>query len=225
MKVRLVNYTPEPERTVTAAARTCYSKKHVDVEQITREKAAKMLEHLIAAGHHSTLEHACFTFAADGISRACSHQLVRHRIASYSQQSQRYVNLSEGDFVVPDKIKGDNSTKRLFEDMMAQAWANYKTLVDNGIPEEDARYLLPNAATTSIVFTMNARELLHFFNVRLCLRAQWEIREMAELMLVELKRIAPKMFQNAAPICKVLGYCPEHDTCGLMPQREDVLKR
>ncbi|MCL0086424.1 FAD-dependent thymidylate synthase, partial [Thermodesulfovibrionales bacterium] len=180
------------------------------------------------------LEHASFTFAIEGISRACSHQLVRHRIASYSQQSQRYVSEEAGfDYVIPPVIKEDEDLKRRFEDLMAESQEAYNYTVgrlrEKGIKGEsanqDARFILPNAAETKIMVSMNARELLHFFRVRCCNRAQWEIREMAVEMLRLVKKTAPLIFSKAGPEC-LYSPCPEGEyTCGKMKEvREETGK-
>jgi thymidylate synthase (FAD) len=173
-------------------------------------------------GHASVLEHVVLTFGVEGISRAASHQLVRHRIASYSQQSQRYVT---GDFgyVTPQTIgeaaprkgkKGAPGLAELFHDHMEKSAALYATLVEGGIPAEDARFVLPNASGTRLLVTMNARELHHFFALRLCNRAQWEIRDAAMSMYRLAVEQAPLLFENAGPGC-VRGRCPEGEfTCG-----------
>ena len=136
-------------------------------------------------GHHSVIEHAVFTFSVEGVSRALTHQLVRHRVASFSQQSQRYVSMDSATYVTPHTIEGNADAEKLFDSVMDDIWDAYKKLEGMGIPAEDARYLLPNGCTTNITITMNARELLHFFSLRCCNRAQWEIREMADQMLLQ----------------------------------------
>jgi len=224
MKVKLINYTPEPEKTVAAAAYTCHSKECASME-MPDEKIRKILRATRISGHHSVMEHASFTFAVDDVSRSCTHQLVRHRIASFSQQSQRYVNLSKTDYVIPETVEKKNETRKIFEKTMKNLWDTYNRLVENGIPDEDARYVLPNATKTSIVITMNARELHHFFSLRCCNRAQWEIRNMANKMLKEVGRVAPVLFEDAGPMCKQLGYCPETESCGLMPTKKEVLRK
>lgn len=217
--VVLVSHTPDPEETVSAAARLCYSPADIG-EIMARRKSGDrqvFLEKLISMGHLSPLEHASFTFAVEGISRACSHQLVRHRLASYSQQSQRYVGKEEGfRYVVPPVIAGDAELSQRFGDLMETIGKSYKdlatALMEKGRSREeareDARFVLPNAAETKIFMTMNGRELLHFFSQRLCLRAQWEIRRMATMMLRLAKSVAPVMFRNAGPRC-ITGACPE----------------
>lgn len=203
--------------TVAIASRLCYSP--VGIAELqrkwSRRQALKLIDKIMKIGHYSVLEHASFTFGVEGISRAASHQLVRHRVASYSQQSQRYVKAGKSfDYVLPESIKPDRELKRKFTKFMAEAGDLYGTLVEAGIPAEDARFVLPNAAATRIVVTMNARELHHFFTLRCCLRAQWEIRGVAEEMLGLARRKAPALFTGAGPGC-LRGSCPEKEmTCG-----------
>lgn len=233
LKVILLKHTPEPEGTVAMAAKLCYSPS--DIETLKGKIAARdqqeFVRRLMSIGHLSPIEHASFTFAVEGISRACSHQLVRHRLASYSQQSQRYVNESEGfDFIVPPTIKADKKLLKLFNENMALAQNAYNALVrglnERGVTGEaanqDARFALPNAAETKIIVTMNARELLHFFRQRCCMRAQWEIRAMADKMLALAKKAAPVIFEHAGPGC-LHHPCPEGEfSCGKIA---DVRKR
>ena len=169
----------------------------------------------MSAGHTSTLEHASYTFAVDGVSRALTHQLVRHRIASFNQQSQRYVKFTDGLATVkPESVAANEETNAVFDEAIAAAIEAYEKLLAAGVPAEDARYLLPNAAETKIVITMNVRELLHFFSLRCCNRAQWEIREMAHRMLELAKPTAPFVFMDAGAPC-IRGNCPEGKmTCG-----------
>ena len=225
LNVVLLAHTPNPEATIAMAAKLCYSPS--DIDSLKKKIAAKdqkgFVEKLMKMGHMSPIEHASFTFAVEGISRACSHQLVRHRLASYSQQSQRYVSEEGGfDYVIPQTIKGDPELEKYFVDFMAKAQKAYnhvvKRLNKNGIKGEaanqDARFVLPNAAETKIMITMNARELLHFFRQRCCNRAQWEIRAMAVEMLKLVRGIAPTVFAGSGPGC-VSGPCPEGEyTCG-----------
>lgn len=216
MKVTLLRSTPDPEKTILLAARLCYSDSGIgDLEKKVEEMdSEKFLGRILSMGHTSVLEHANFTFGVEGISRATSHQLVRHRLASYSQQSQRYVKAKRPEYVTPETISRDPEKKRRFDEAVAEAYRLYGELVDEGVPAEDARFLLPNAACTKIIITMNARELLHFFRLRCCERAQWEIRDMACRMLAEAKRAAPFIFRDSGPGC-VTGPCTEGDmTCG-----------
>jgi thymidylate synthase (FAD) len=232
LNVVLLRHTPEPEEVVAMAAKLCYSPSGVEElkEKIEAKDQAAFVEKLASIGHLSPIEHVSFSFGIEGISRACSHQLVRHRVASYSQQSQRYVKEEQFDYVIPPSIKQDPALTREFEKFMAEAQENYskvlKRLEELGYKgeagQQDARYLLPNAAETKIVVTMNARELLHFFRVRCCNRAQWEIREMAERMLSHVKRVAPTIFAKSGPGC-LYAPCPEGKmTCGKI---EDVRKK
>lgn len=214
MKVTLVSHTPDPEKVCNRAAGVCVSAGEV--------KGEKHLMHALASGHDSVLEHASFTFSVEGISRACSHQLVRHRMASYSQQSQRYVMMDGFEYVTPTSISGSSiplSVRHLYDDMMRRLQQVYLGMIEAGIPEEDARYILPNACKTNIIVTMNARELRHFLSLRLCTRAQWEIRQLAEKMLDCVREVAPALFEDAGPRCKALGYCPESKGCGRMPKK------
>ena len=189
-------------------------------------------EKLVSIGHMSPIEHVSFTFGVEGISRACTHQLVRHRVASYSQQSQRYVKETEFDYVIPKAVRKDPALVKKFEKYMRQAQKAYDEMMEGmekmGITgekaQQDARFLLPNAAETKIVVTMNARELLHFFRVRCCHRAQWEIRAMATEMLRLVKGVAPVIFKDAGPGC-VTGKCPEGKmSCGKAAQMRKKFK-
>jgi len=214
--VTLLNFTPEPEKTVALAARLCYSADGIEEleEKVAGISIEKFLGRILRLGHLSVLEHASFTFGVEGISRATSHQLVRHRLASYSQQSQRYVTAERPEYVTPASIGSDPGRLERFERAMAGAYSLYKELIEEGVAAEDARFLLPNAACTKIIVTMNARELIHFFRLRCCERAQWEIREMATRMLALARRKAPFIFADSGPGC-VSGACPEGDmTCG-----------
>jgi len=208
----LLTYTPQPERVCGVAARSCISKKTPsELMDLPKEKLNENLDKALNKGHYSVIEHANFTFSLEGISRACSHQLVRHRMASYSQQSQRYVELTDSDYVKPPSILGKPQALKVFDETLKTINAAYKTLIKMNIPLEDARYILPNAASTNIVVTMNARELLHFFELRCCLHAQWEIRKIAWEMLKKVKEVAPKIFEKAGPPCISRGECPEKD--------------
>jgi thymidylate synthase (FAD) len=216
MNVKLLEHTPDPERTIAAAGRLCYAPVGADelFDEMSDAEIKKLLTFLIKAGHMSAIEHAVFTFAIDGISRACSHQLVRHRVASYNQQSQRYVTYDSLNFITPPTIAGKPDATAAFDKGNKAALALYKELLDAGVPAEDARYVLPNAAETKIVVTMNARELLHFFTLRCCNRAQWEIRDLGKAMLDIVSEKAPTIFAAAGPAC-VRGTCPEGSmTCG-----------
>lgn len=219
MKAELLAYTPNPE--VLCARAASVSWRFDGLKNITDiEVAREILKRVISYGHESVIEHANFTFMIEGVSRAMTHQLVRHRIASFTQQSQRYVDLSgkEDYFVVPESMR-TNELKGVMEKFCTECAQLYTELVKSGIPAEDARFVLPNATQTKIVVTMNARELRHFFNLRCCYRAQWEIREVAWEMLRQCKEVAPSLFRNAGPSCVGLGRCPEGAlSCGKMQE-------
>ena len=273
LKVQLISHTPEPDKVVAQAGKLCYSAVGVDeiTQKLTEEEIARYVNMLASIGHESPLEHVSFTFAIEGISRACTHQIVRHRIASYSQQSQRYVKLEQFEYIIPPAIEKNPEAKRIFIETMERDQKAYDELVDLLLEDilidknaadygscikevlkenpdvapdrskvldlyakkffedyrkaekqaiEDARYVFPNACETKIVITMNARSLLHFFNVRCCNRAQWEIREMATEMLKECKKIAPALFKKAGPDC-VYGKCGEGKMSCKHPRKED----
>lgn len=229
LNVVLLRSTPSPEEIVAQAAKLCYSPASIDdlKKQIERKNQADFIGKLTDMRHLSPLEHATFTFGIEGISRACSHQIVRHRLASYSQQSQRYVGQQSGKtggfhFIVPPGIEKIGKKPWFIEKMqIIQQWYDElaEALGNQGESAfEDARFLLPNAAETKIIITMNARELLHFIQVRCCNRAQWEIRELATEMLRQVKQVSPRLFQDSGPGC-VNGSCPEGKmTCGKMDE-------
>lgn len=237
LRVELLAMTPDPLPLIYAAFRQCYHAGFVgDMWQrllsgeISREKQTEFVESVLESGHDSPVEHVSFTFAVEGISRACSHQLVRHRIASYSQQSQRYVDESDLDYILPPSIARIPEARERFEVLMADIAAAYRELKDlltahgrGKSANEDARFVLPQAAETKIVVTMNCRSLLHFFNLRCCTRAQWEIRALAERMLAICRDKLPALFRNAGASCERLGYCPESEkfTCGKYPLRDN----
>ena len=217
MDVRLLYHTPEPERAVAAAARLCYAPVGAAelMDAMSEDAVRRVLKTIITSGHTSALEHASYTFAVDGVSRAMTHQLVRHRLASYNQQSQRYVTYAhEPTFIVPPSVEEQPDTAQVFAAAATAAFDAYRALIDVGVPAEDARYILPNAMETKIVITMNVRELLHFFELRCCKRAQWEIRELALAMLALAEPTAPYIFMDAGASCR-RGPCREGAmTCG-----------
>ena len=239
LSVELLASTPNALSLIYAAFRQCYHGGFVAdmwprlVEgAVDREVQADFVRKVLESGHDSPIEHASFTFAVAGISRACSHQIVRHRLASYSQQSQRYVDGSSMDYVLPPAIAKIPEARARFEAFMDEVGSAYRDL--KGILEahgrkdkakEDARFVLPQAAETKIVITMNCRALLHFFHLRCCLRAQWEIRALAEAMLALCKAELPAIFATAGAKCESLGYCPEAPrfACGRYPTREQLL--
>lgn len=240
MKVELLRYTPDGEKLIASAAKLCYSPVGIGSieEKLDQKSTEKFLHSLVELGHESPIEHVSFTFGAEGVSRTLTHQLVRHRIGSYSQQSQRYVRLNQFEYIIPPAIAKSEEAKRLFVEAMEKDQQYYdgivdilfkkyfKKCLDQGLKEtvakqksekqaiEDARYVFPNACETKIVFTMNARSLLNFFRLRCCNRAQWEIRELATEMLRQVKGVYPTLFKNAGPGC-LGGPCPEGNmTCG-----------
>lgn len=223
LKVILLRATPDPDEIVALGARLCYAQ--ADVESLRERVEAKdqraFVERVMERGHLSVTEHASFTFAVEGISRALLAQLTRHRIASFSVQSQRYVSMAGGfDYVIPPSISalGEQEEQEFIRQMeQMHAWYCQWQEKLGGAGEasnQDARFVLPNAAATRLLVTMNTRELLHFFGLRCCNRAQWEIREMAWQMLACCREAAPALFAHAGPAC-VSGPCPEgKNTCG-----------
>ena len=234
MRVELLTYTPEAQVLIASAAKLCYSSSDIDaiMEKQTPEATEKFLNKLISMGHESPLEHAYFTFGIEGVSRALLAQITRHRIASFSVQSQRYVRADSFEYVVPHTVADDPQALEVFEQAMRSAQESYEKLAQilkqkkceqltaEGMePEaamksaeravlEDARFVLPNACATKMIVTMNTRSLYNFFQHRCCNRAQWEIRELATEMLRLVKQVAPVLFKNAGPGC-VAGACTE----------------
>ena len=251
LHVELLEHTPNPEKLVASAAKLCYSSSDISGirDGLDEEKTVGFISRLMSMGHESPLEHISFTFAIEGVSRSLTHQLVRHRIASYSQKSQRYVTEGQFEYVVPHEIENipeakelfikamendqntydkltDTLSKKHFEDMLAEGMDEKKAKqasVKKAI--EDARYVLPNACETKIIMTINARSLINFFHHRCCERAQWEIRELAEKMLFLVKEVSPILFENAGPSC-VRGACKEGAmSCGKAPSVREKYKR
>jgi thymidylate synthase (FAD) len=213
LRVRLERYTADPDGLAALAARACYAGE--DLAELRDRDGSSVLRGVMESGHLSVVEHAAFTFAVEGVSRALLAQFTRHRIASFSVQSQRYVSLREGfEYVVPPNIEalGPEAAARYAAQMkQMHAWyAEWRRALggEGQRANEDARFVLPNACATRLLVTMNARELLHFFSLRCCMRAQWEIREMAWAMLREASRVAPALFAAAGPGC-LRGTCPE----------------
>ncbi len=252
MKVELIAHTPEPEKIVATAAKLCYSSSDISSlkEGLTPEKTRSFIEMLVSIGHESVVEHVSFTFGIEGISRACSHQLVRHRIASYSQKSQRYVNENGFEFITPPSIQEIPEAKAEFDRVIDDIQKSYEKIAEilteknkaefiaAGIDEktaaskarklanEDARFLLPNACETKIIVTMNVRSLFNFFEHRCCNRAQWEIRAVANEMLRLCIEAAPALFAKAGPSCVASGKCPEGKmTCGKISEVKDYFEK
>lgn len=212
MKVKLLRYTADAERLCgTAASTSTRSGTPSEMfEELDPDTAKRLIRRVAGYGHCSVIEHASFTFSIEGVSRAMTHQLVRHRIASYTQQSQRYVAYDTlKDYVTPPSIANDVDAKAKYNETLKTVSEAYQNLLKRGIPKEDARFILPNAAKTNIIVTMNARELRHFFNLRCCARAQWELREAATEMLKQARKATPALFETAGPTCVELGYCSE----------------
>ncbi len=226
--VTLARYTADAQELIASAAKLCYASQTEGILDQDPAGAGKFVRMLKNLGHHSPLEHASFTFLLEGVSRALTHQLVRHRIASYSQRSQRYVAHAEFDYVMPPQLEDKTveidgrqiPAAKYFAETMELIAERYGRLQEamggqGETSNQDARYLLPNACETKIFATMNARELLHFFAERLCLRAQWEIRGAAEQMLSAVRKVCPAVFDGAGPKCILCGHCPEGKmTCG-----------
>jgi len=197
MEVKLIAFTPDPDRVCASAAKLTHSNLAGDqlIEKMSGEQIGRLLDSVIRLGHTSVIEHVDFTFSIAGISRACSHQLVRHRMASYSQQSQRYVKFEES-FVEPETILQNEKTRDIFERELKSCYECYQRLLELEVPKEDARYILPNASKTNLFVTMNARSLTNFFELRLRKDAQWEIRELAKRMLEQVCEVAPAIFHD-----------------------------
>ena len=248
--VELMRYTPDGEKLIASAAKLCYSPVGIrEIEDnLEEDKISSFLTLLMDLNHESPIEHINFTFGVEGVSRTLTHQLVRHRIASYSQQSQRYVKLDQFEYIIPPAIESNAKAKAIFIETMEKDQASYDKIseilfkehydsyISEGLKEkaarskaekeaiEDARYIFPNACETKIVFTMNARTLLNFFRLRCCNRAQWEIRQLAIEMLKQVKAIYPTIFQNAGPGC-LNGPCPEGTmTCGKIVEVREFFK-
>lgn len=247
-KVTLITHTPNPEKVVAAAAKLCYSAVGADnlMEGLTPEKTEKFLNVLMELGHQSPVEHVTFTFGIEGVSRSFLAQVTRHRIASYSVQSQRYVKLNPFDYIVPPQIAEDKEALKIYEESMQQTKSAYEKISDiliakntahylaEGLSEkaaaskaekqsiEDARFVLPNSCETKMVMTMDVRSLYNFFNIRCCNRAQWEIRAVATEMCKLVKKEAPILFKYAGPSC-VHGVCPEANmSCGKSKEMKEL---
>ena len=232
LKVTLLTYTPDPQKIMAAAAKLCYARADIDtvMEGLTPEKTEGFIDMLSGLGHESPMEHMNFTFGIENVSRSLLAQITRHRHASFSVQSQRYVKEMDFEFITPPQSEENAAAKQLYLRTMKDIASSYNSLADNlkkaniesGMEEraaekkaiEDARYVLPNACTTKMIVTMNARSLMNFFKLRCCNRAQWEIRELACRMLKLVKDVAPNVFCNAGPAC-VRGGCSEgRMSCG-----------
>ena len=216
MKVELLSFTPDADILSAAAAKLTHSSSSFEVLRTADcHELNDILRHVIQLGHQSVVEHASYTFGISEVSRALTHQLVRHRIASYSQQSQRYVK-AKVQYIIPPSIKRAELDHQYMQ-VMDTAWKAYDEIKQK-VPLEDARYVLPNAACTAIMVTMNARSLLNFFELRCCLHAQWEIRALAWKMLRLVREVTPVIFEQAGPPCKTRQVCPmDQTTCRWYP--------
>lgn len=229
MKVTLITHTPEPEKVVAAAAKLCYSDK-ADIATLLNslddsEAIRKFIENLMKMHHYSPLEHISFTFGIEGVSRSFLAQITRHRIAAFSVRSQRYCVEDWSAPVVPPSIANDEARAEEFRIAMESAWSTYRQLLEMGVPKEDARAVLPNACATRMLVTMNARELLHFFSLRCCTRAQFEIRQVAWKMLEECKKVAPTIFSHGGASCDQTARCPEgKKSCGRLGKKKETGK-
>jgi len=232
VRVTILEHSQDPLSLIYAACRQCYASGFAgdmfSEDLVERVKKSEFIAKIVASGHESPLEHVKFTFAIEGVSRALTHQLVRHRVASYSQQSQRYVKETDFDFVTPPSIARNPKALAKFEETMRYIQQSYteigECLKSDGLKGEsvnqDARFVLPQASETKIVVTMNCRELIHFFKHRCCARAQWEIRALAQQMAALCHDVLPEVFPAKSAKCDYLGYCPEGTfCCGRYPVR------
>ncbi len=222
--VHLISKPENMLKTIYTAARTCYSADmpiNIYNGADDEEKMLKLIERVVGSGHYSVIEHVQVTFAISNVSRACTHQLVRHRHMSFSQKSQRYVKeKGQFDYLIPVTIEQNEELKRKFTEFMGKISDFYTELTEAGIPAEDARAVLPNAASTSIVASLNLREMIHIANLRLCSRAQTEIRTMVKLMCDELIKSEAWLKPYLVPKCERLGFCDEDKSCGRKPKLE-----
>ena len=220
--VHLISRPENMLKTVYTAARTCYSADipiNIYNSSDDEEKMLKLIERVVGSGHYSVIEHIQVTFAISNVSRACTHQLVRHRHMSFSQKSQRYVKeKGQFDYIIPPTIEKNPELKAKFEAFMDEISKKYLEFTEAGIPAEDARAVLPNACATSIVASLNLREMIHIANLRLCSRAQFEIRMMVKAMCDELIKVEPWLKPYLVPKCERLGFCDEDKSCGRMPK-------
>ncbi len=228
----VVNLISKPEnmlKTVYTACRTCYSADYpINIYNSTddKEKMLKLIERVISSGHYSTIEHIQVSFAISNVSRACTHQLVRHRHMSFSQKSQRYVKeKGQFDYIIPPTIEKNPELKDKFVEFMNKISKQYQEFVEAGIPAEDARFVLPNAASSSLVASLNLREMIHLANLRLCTRAQYEIRTMVKMMCDELVKEEPWLKPYLVPKCERLGFCDEDKSCGRKPKFDELVSK
>ena len=227
IQVKLISYPEEAELIAKMAGLICYSGEKVfeEIKEKASLKPDKYLEAIIKSGHLSIIEHNVFVFYVSGISRVTSHQLVRKRIASFSQQSQRYVNAENFEYIIPDEINKSSFGEK-YKEIVNQTQELYQEMVNNGITKEDARYILPNATSTQLIVSMNGHSLIDLLVRRICEKSQWEIRELAERMLEEVKKVAPVIFKNLGAFCDFYGYCPENShSCGRAPTIDELREK
>lgn len=221
MKVELINCTDNPVQTIDRCASICY-------DSDWKKSDGKIMKNCIKSGHLSVTEHTSFTFYIDGISRACSHQLVRHRTGKYTQRSQRYIVEDDFGYIVPKSILKNSDVYSAYRSTMNRINWFYSYALRNGIKEEDARYVLPNACETQLYVTFDFRNLMHFMNERLCTNAQWEIRELARRMKDEVVKLYPELADYLVPKCQIhkdYPFCTENKCCGLSPKLKDVYNK
>ena len=227
--VKLISKPENILKTVYTACRTCYSAMspvEMYESDTDEEKMLKLIRNVVASGHHSTIEHIQVSFAISNVSRACTHQLVRHRLMSFSQKSQRYVQeKGQFDYLIPPTIEKDPELKRKFVDFMGEISDKYQEFVEAGIPAEDARAVLPNAASSSMVASLNLREMIHLAQLRLCTRAQYEIRMLVKGMCDELTKHEPWLKEYLVPKCEFLGFCDEHKSCGRKITKAELFEK
>lgn len=225
--VKLISKPDKMLKTIYTACRTCYSAlapEEIYESTDDEEKMLKLISKVISSGHYSTIEHVQVSFAISNISRACTHQLVRHRHMSFSQKSQRYVKeKGQFDYIIPPTIDKNPEMKEKFEKFMGEISNLYQEFVESGIPAEDARFVMPNAAASAMVASLNLRELIHLANLRLCTRAQYEIRTLTKKMCEALTAEEPWLKPYLVPKCEFLGFCDEAKTCGRKPTKEQLL--
>jgi len=239
MQVHLVFPEPETIRRyypslIYLAARTCYSAESpesiwdaVMSGRISEKKMMRVIAHVITSGHHSTIEHLNFTFTISGVSRVLTHQLVRHRIGvAYDQQSQRYVR-ADGDVVIPPTVAQNPDAMAVFESCVSTASQTYQQLIALGVPEEDARFVLPQASKTNLIMTVNLRQLIHMAQLRLCTLAQWEIRQLFKKIRKEIMAVDSRLGRLLTPKCVWMGYCDERrnadNHCKIRPYKPSPL--
>lgn len=230
MDVKLVEFTAEPEILIAASARLCYTDRSAInlLEELSQNDIDRLLDTIISSGHHSVLEHVNFTFALNGLSRVLTHQLVRHRVGiAFSQQSQRYADVSNAGYVTPPLINKKNELKDKYEKLVNDCFELFSLLQENGIPNEDSRFILPQCISTRMVMTVNLRQIIHMYSINACLRSQWEIRKLMAKIKNEIHNVSPRLAKELKIKCFQMGYCDEKYMCdelkGRMPRQRDVM--